>query len=43
MLDNLELREINGGNQQSYDEGRKVGEAIRKTLIFIGLTSWIFL
>jgi hypothetical protein len=29
-LDDLSLKEINGGNQETYELGQKVGEIIRK-------------
>ena len=39
-LDTISLKEINGGDQQAYNEGYKIGEALRKTLIFATLLSW---
>ena len=33
-LDDLSLKEVNGGNQQSYEFGQQVGEIIRKLASF---------
>ena len=33
-LDSISLKEVNGGNQESYEFGLKVGEIIRKLSIF---------
>ena len=42
FLDVKSLMEINGGSQQSYDEGYRIGDALRKTFIFSKLISWMF-
>ena len=39
LLDYQSLHEINGGDQQSYDLGVKVGKVIHDTLVVIGLLS----
>jgi len=41
-LDNMTLKAVNGGNQQSYNEGARIGEALRKTIMLWTLTSWMF-
>ena len=40
-LDNMLLKEINGGSQESYDAGYRFGEALRKTIMFFTLTHWM--
>jgi len=36
-LDMLSLKEVNGGNQQSYEAGLWAGEVIRKWAIVCGI------
>lgn len=40
-LDNMTLKVVNGGNQQSYDEGARIGDALRKTIMFWTITFWM--
>ena len=39
LLDMNTLKEINGGSQESYELGLKVGNVIHKWLIAIGIVS----